>query len=752
MIQQYNNCSSIQPVALIITCTCIFCTGTHESSRVANLNQTLMKSKQTCTQLSEENDHLKLRERELIQKLGEIEKELTEKSKELAAVPSLSRTYPATPLRRGSHPTPSTPAGPLPGGTLVDSLQADNAKLKRDLECIHTNFQLTSQKSQQLKKEKSEMEQSMQELQTLFDKVAGEKDDFQLKFEKAKIAMVNKCGTQSEDREKIQTMSNTIAVLEEDLDKFQKQSIELQEKLQHELSRSLEFQDVIEKLDKQTEALKVDKSSLQLKLDDTLATLERIENDYTSLHSSTQSTSDARTRMGELKKMYTGQLDVLKREKNEIEQKLEAAAKCVDEAQDQISSLTKGKEPLEIKVSALEARNIALMRENKTLTRSSTSEASGLSLKYVELSEQSEDKESRIQELEADVLKLKAQIHDLEKTKSKLSREASRNWDLANKLQKALEMQETSNFELDEVRKQKAHQCTVLEGELDKMKIELTTVQSQKTALVDERTKVLNKMEELEQSNFELTTKLDGIEFDTESAKMSSSEAQEKISDLEDTLRSMKGMLLEKEAQLTSLKFTNEILEGENSTLLSQVTSLSEMVSSRNEKIESLQTQLSKYDLEMGEIAETIAELETVHGSCAQTKQMLDDKIDSLKDRLQEALDFNKEAEMKILSLKLDMKQIQECNNGLEVINTELQDKVQSQYTKIDDLNDLQEDSEKRIKKLELDVEMKSDSLRELLDRPVAQGLENVTFTKSKVKGILKSSSSALRPLQNLVD
>ena len=735
---------------------CIFSTGTHESSRVANLNQTLMKSKQTCTQLSEDNDHLKSRERELIQKLEEIEKELTEKSKELAAVPSLSLMYPTTPLRRGSHPTPSTPAGPLPGGTLVDSLQADNAKLRRDLECIHTNFQLTSQKSQLLKKEKREMEQSLQELQTLFDKVAGEKDNLQVKFEKAEVAMVSKCGTRSEDQEKIRTMSNTVTVLEEDLDKFQKQSIELQEKLQHELSRSLEFQDLIEKLDKQAETLKEDKSSLQLKLDDTLAKLERIEDDYTSLHSSTQSTSDASTRMGELKKMYTTQLDSLKREKNEIDQKLEAAAKCVDEAQDQISSLTKAKESLEIKVSALEARNIALMRENKTLTRSSTSEVSGLSLKYVELSEQSDDKDTRIQELEADVLKLKAQIHDLEKTKSKLSREASRNWDLANKLQKALEMQETTNFGLDEVRKQRAHQCTVLEGELDKMKIELTTVQSQKTVLMDERTKVLSEMEELEQSNFDLTTKLDGIEFDTESAKLSSSEAQEKISDLEDRSGLMKGMLLEKEAQLTSLNFTNEILEGENSTLLSQVTSLSEMVSSRNEKMESLQAQLSKYDLEMGEIAETIAELETAHGSCAKTKQMLDDKIDSLKHRLQEALDFNKEAETKILSLKLDMKQIQECNNGLEVINTELQDKVQSQYTKIDDLNDLQEESEKRIKKLELEVEMKSDSLRELLDRdrPVAQGLENVTFTKSKVKGILKSGNSVhvLRPLQNLVD
>ncbi len=718
-----------------------------------------MQSKQASTQLSEENEHFKSKERQLIQKLECTEKELAEKLNELALSKEsvlLPPTHPPTPLRRGSHHTLSTPARPLPEVTLVDSLQANNAKLKRDLECVQTNFQLTSHKSQQLKREKKEMEESLHELQTLFDKMAGENEDLKMKFDETRTNLANKHGNDSENSTKIQTMIKTVAILEEDLDKFQKQNIELQEKLQHELSRSLEFQDIIEKMDQQAKTVKEEKSSLQLKLYDSLANLVTVEEQYTALRDTTASASAVSTKIGGLKDLYAGQLDNLKQKKDDIEQKLEVAAKCVDEAQEKICSLTESKQSLEIKVSALEARNTALSRENKTLVASSTSEVGDLRLKYVELSEQSDDKNAIVHKLEADVLKLQSKIRDLEKIKSKLSHEASRNWTLANRCQKALEIQETINFELDKVRKQKTQECTTLENELAKITIELTTASSKVTVLEDEKVNSLRQIKDTEQINFELTTKLDSIEFETESAKLSSCETQEKVFDLEERLESVKGKKLEKEAQLTSLKFTNEILEGENSTLLSQVTSLSEMVASRNEKIESLQAQLTKYDSEMTEIAQTIAELETEHGSCTKEKQALEDKIDCLKNSLQEALDFKKKAETKILSLKLDVKQMQDCNSGLEVINVDLQDKIQAQYSKIDDLNDCQELAEKRIKKLQLEIEIKDDSLKEFLDSESSsnQRLENVTFTRGKKRGTASKtlSGTALQPIQNLVD
>lgn len=497
---------------------------------------------------------------------------------------------------------------------------------------------------------------------------------------------------------------------------------------------------------------------LEKQLEDAQAQLEKLEGDFVCLQQASGTASKISNEMAKLRQVHTSQIDSLKFERKEIEEKLAAAVKCIDEAQDQIRDLTEAKQSLEAKVSAIDARNIALSRENKALSSTSTNELSGLQLKYVELVDKSDEKDSQIHELEGRVKRLKAQVHDLEKTKSKLSRDSSRNWDLANKLQNALEAQEVCNLELEEAKKQKTHECTVLEKELQTVKMNLSTVQSQNTSLEDEKANFVKKFEEYEQCNFELTTKLEGIEFETESARLSSFEAQEKISDLEESISSLKSALFEKEAQLTSLKFTNELMEGENATLLSQVTSLSEMVTARNGKIDSLQAQLSKYDLEMGEIAETIAELETVHGSCAKVKQELEEKIEVLKHSLQEEFDRNKKGDMKILSLKLDIKQTQECNNCLEAINTELQEKIQAQFTKIDELQDLEEKSQKCIKELQLEIEMKSDSLRETLEKVrtlencgSTDRQENTTFRKAK--SVPKSSSgSALRPIQNLVD
>ena len=736
--------------------------GSHESSRLANLNQAMMQAKQACTQLTEENEHLKAREHDLSQKIEQLEKELSEKSNELAMCKDKEPTLlmcPATPIRRGSHHVPSTPAKPIPEETQLDTLQAENAKLKRDLECVQTNFQLTSQKSLQLKKEKKEMEVSLSELQSLFDKVAAERDGLQARLNEAKVALVNKLGLHREESEKMESMTSKVAVLEEELDKFQKQNIELQEKLQTELSHSLRYQDAVEKMDKQMNSLRQEKTLLETELEEAQTKLERLEGDLSCLQQSSQSVSEVSAKMVELRRVYASQIDSLKLERNEFERKLAAAIKDIEESQDQVRDMTETRQSLETKVSVLEARNAALFRENKALSNNPTNELSDLQSKYVELAETADEKDSRIHELEGKVKKLKAQVHDLEKTKSKLSRESSRHLELANKLQKALEMQETSNFELEEAKKQNVHENSTLEKELLKVKEEISAIQDQKASLEDEVVQLTKRFEEAEQRNFELTTKLDGIEFVTESARLSSSEAQEKISDLEESIDSLKAILLEKEAQLTSFKFTNELMEGENSTLLSQVTSLSEMVTARNGKIDSLQAQLSKYDIEMGEIAETIAQLETVHGSCAKVKQELEEKIESLKDGLQEEFENKKENETKILSLKLDIKQTQECNNCLEAVNAELQDKIQTQFTKIDELKDLQENSKKRVKELQLEVEIKSDSLREALEkiaeleRCLIKGQENTTSSKGKVKSIFKSSSgSALHPIQNLVD
>jgi len=660
-----------------------------------------MQAKQVCAQLTEENDHHKAREQELVQKLEQTEQEVTRLSNEFQASKesvSFRLTQSSTPIRRGSYHGHSTPAKPLPELTQMDSLKAENVKLKRDLECVQTNMQLTSQKTQQLKKDKKELEGSVLELQALLDKVSSENDSLQTSLDQSKVALVNKLGSQCEEKKATEALAEQVSALQGELHKLQKQNIELQGKLQTELTRSLEYQDTIERIDKKVQSLKADKASSQRTLEDTQDKLITLQSEYDDLQTSKQSSNHLSSKMCELKQYYSSQIEALKQERDENERKLSSLISSIDDAQVHASTLLEEKKALESKASALEAMNIALSRENKALTRGPTTQLSELQLKYVELSEQSEEKDLSIQELQSHVAKLEAEVSDLTKKQSNLTGEAKRYKKIANQVQKALEEQENVNFGLQEFKKQSTQVREKLDRQVQELSSELAAMQDQRVLLDD--------------------------------------------------------VLLEKEAMLSSSQFTINIMEGENSTLISQVSSLSEMMAARNSKIESLQLQISRYDMEMGEISETIADLEIVHGSCAETKQQLEAKIEKLQERMQEAEKYENESEKSILSLRLKVKEIQDCNNCLEEINSSLQSKVEEQFTKMDDLKDSQESSEKCIDKLKLDLAIKKDLLKEAQEKITS--LERLPLGTGENPGRAKlrkaTAGCALKPIQNIVD
>ena len=75
-----------------------------------------------------------------------------------------------TPEHSGGRRACTTPVKPLPEETQIDTLLHENGKLKQKLQCLQTNFQLTSSKSLQMK-ELRELEKT---LQTQHDRVLDE--------------------------------------------------------------------------------------------------------------------------------------------------------------------------------------------------------------------------------------------------------------------------------------------------------------------------------------------------------------------------------------------------------------------------------------------------------------------------------------------------------------------------------------------------------------------------------------------------
>ena len=707
------------------------------SSRVANLNQVLMQEKQTSAQLSEENERLKRNERELLAKYETLQQKYEQAvaREHHSERDRQQKQQMPTPMRTPLRPM-TTPGRPIPQETELDALQIENAKLKQDLECLHTNFQLTSQKSAQMKKDAKEMEKSLADLQAVCDQLLTEKEDMELRHKEAMVALQNSTGSQLNDQERNAKLAKEVEDLQTRLETLQHQNLDLQCKLKAEIAQSQDSKDVIGKLDAQIKALRKEKKNLEDNLSSALARLQNAEEELVSSQQSSAMQSEIQRQSSEAIIAHKRKFTLLKDENQELREQLEKASHSIDAHQSQIHSLKESVKLLESKLASTEAQKELLNTERKLQSHLPT-EIQDLQNKLASLSEEHEALAAANKGLKEAHTQSESHVQELTKANAKLQREANHNWELSKKLQKELEKQESRSLESKEGLKEKEQQCSKMAREIEDLKLELSRVTNAKTMYEVEVGKLVSKLEDLEQCNFELSTKLSSTQNETTSAKHSQSEMQSRVEELERMLRDAEGSLLEKDSQIVELHCTSELLEGESGALLSQVTSLSEMVASRNSKIEALQSQVAQYESDSREIMMKMCELEADHDRYVETQQASQQEIDSLKKALESAQNYEMEAKNTILSLKLEVKQLQEYNSSLETVNSDLQDKIKAEMAKNEQLHSTWENTEKNLHNLEQELKLKSASLRAAQD--------DVDFVK-------KSSEDAAASLTTEVD
>ena len=707
------------------------------SSRVANLNQVLMQEKQTSAQLSEENERLKRNERELLAKYETLQQKYEQAvtREHHSERDRQQKQQMPTPMRTPLRPM-TTPGRPIPQETELDALQIENAKLKQDLECLHTNFQLTSQKSAQMKKDAKEMEKSLADLQAVCDQLLTEKEDMELRHKEAMVALQNSTGSQLNDQERNAKLAKEVEDLQTRLETLQHQNLDLQCKLKAEIAQSQDSKDVIGKLDAQIKALRKEKKNLEDNLSSALARLQNAEEELVSSQQSSAMQSEIQRQSSEAIIAHKRKFTLLKDENQELREQLEKASHSIDAHQSQIHSLKESVKLLESKLASTEAQKELLSTERKLQSHLPT-EIQDLQNKLASLSEEHEALAAANKGLKEAHTQSESHVQELTKANAKLQREANHNWELSKKLQKELEKQESRSLESKEGLKEKEQQCSKMAREIEDLKLELSRVTNAKTMYEVEVGKLVSKLEDLEQCNFELSTKLSSTQNETTSAKHSQSEMQSRVEELERMLRDAEGSLLEKDSQIAELHCTSELLEGESGALLSQVTSLSEMVASRNSKIEALQSQVAQYESDSREIMMKMCELEADHDRYVETQQASQQEIDSLKKALESAQNYEMEAKNTILSLKLEVKQLQEYNSSLETVNSDLQDKIKAEMAKNEQLHSTWENTEKNLHNLEQELKLKSASLRAAQD--------DVDFVK-------KSSEDAAASLTTEVD
>lgn len=713
------------------------------SSRVANLNQALMQEKQACSRLSEENEVLKRNEHELLAKYETLQHKFDEVVARgdrpcKSCLEKSQHQRLLTPVKTPSRPW-STPGRPFPQETELDALQIENAKLKQELECLHTNFQLASQKSAQFKKETKEMELSTAELQAAYDQILAEKEELELKQEEAKVALANSTSSQVNDRKRNVRLGKEVQDLQANLETLQHQNLELQEKLKTEIAQSLDSQGVIEKLNAQIKHLKEDKGRVETDLSGALKRLQHIQDELVSSQHSNELQSEIKRQSSEAITAHKRKVAHLKDENEDLRDQLEKAGHLIDEQQSQIHSLKESIKLLQSKVAGAEARNELLTTQREQQSCLPT-EIEDLQKKLANLSEEHEALLATKKELQEAQTQSETHIKEMAKANSKLSREASHNWELAKKLQKELERQESCSLTTKEGLQKKEQLCSKMIVEVEDLKLELSSATNAKTMYEVEVSKLMSKLEELEQCNFELSTKLSDAQDEANTASHFQSETQSKLEELERKLGAAESSLLEKDPLIAELQCTNELLQEESGTLLSQVTSLSEMVASRNAKIEALHSQIADHESDSREIMIKICELESDHDRYIQTQQALQEEIDWLKEALESANSSKKEMENTILSLKLEVKQLQEYNCSLETVNCGLQEKIKGEMAKNEELDSTCQNMGRNLYDLERELKLKSASLK--------AALNDIDFIKSSSEDATTSLKTEVNALE----
>ena len=661
------------------------------SSRVANLNQALTHVKQTCSQLTDENDLLKDKQREFLNKIETLEHEKDTLVKKLSTLSEINRQrenitrVSGTPSKVGGARAVTTPIKLLPEETRLDTLVHENSKLKQDLQCIQTNFQITCTKSSQMKKEMKELEQAMNELQTQYDRTLNEKENIERKFDEARATSASQKGAKQMANEKNEQLGKEIASLEGQMESLQRQNLELQTKLRKELQQSLESQDTIESLEVRIKTLTAEKVHADSELEQSQAELQEVQEELATLHGVHTQHSTLEQQAAEAVAGYKRKVVTLKTEKLELKAQLEQAGKSLDDAETKLQELQEKEASLLSKLASLEAKNATLHTQTKEQAHL-PNEMQALHTKLAELSDQLEEVNTEKLSLEEAKEKVNGQVQELSKANKKLSRETKCNWDLVNKLQKELEKMETATLEAGEKNKEKERALTKLVSEIDDLKLKLSSTETQKSMYEAEVDRLLKKLEELETSNFEISTKLNDVESESNSAKLTKSEREARVLELESRLQLLEGALLERDSITSDLKCAGELMECENATLVSQVTSLSEMVTARNSKVDSLHSQLSMYESETRDIVEKVTELETSHGQCTIIRHDLEDEIDTLKESLEAAKSKERETENTILTLKLKVMELQESNSGLDAIITRIQEDTKSKVAQSDEI------------------------------------------------------------------
>lgn len=593
----------------------------------------------------------------------------------------------------------------------LEDLKAENQKLKKDYEFFYSNYNTVCEKSKSYKEIMAESKREVEDLQNMLDIVNNQKEILEQQVEQLKVTIDCRQQCELNEQESKEQLEQLKQQMHQTSEQLNEKSVQLQQsnqlikELKLELQAAhkknttdlpdvqqlyqemLQLQDELESARSQAKSAR-EKVSILTEENSTLLACKRELNDDNDVLRNQVNCLE--TDFAELHKKFT--------DLTNVHDELVESCEKVSEAED-VPCETPRK-PLAV-VEELHGRLKSVDKENKVLKHENMSVTSSRDLLQLQL-------KSARQMIE----KLKGELGHIESTSSDIE---------SDRL--------ASDATLKSTQKELQHHKDVLckkQAEIDAFTTQSASLECRVNDAESQLEQLLKKNEDLEKDNFELTYSLSASQEKLTAAQHVNVDLSGKMEKLEKKYAMVKKELSEKEDLVKELILSNDLMESENTSLLSQINSLAQTIRQKTNYLFTAQDKLNAQKVTAAEAEKVIAMLDQTLMDAQQAKESTEDQVKQLKAslhstketlalskadnfQLQEELE-NKQAKVKII--ENDMSFLQEqLNKALKDVNVLAKQKAELEIQ----VNCTMQAQDKEVKSLQRKLEDKDCESRRLL-------------------------------------
>ena len=501
----------------------------------------------------------------------------------------------------------------------LEDLKAENQKLKKDYEFFYSNYNAVCEKSKSYKEIMAESKREVDDLQTMLDVVSNDKEVLEQKVEELKM----KLDSQEQDKvdgEKVKELQLTNEKLQQQLhhlrEELREEKVQLQQSNQLVEELKLELQAAHKKdTTDQPDVQQLYQEMLQLQdeLESARSEAKTIGEKATDLAKENSTLFACKEELSNDNEILRNQVKSLELDFAELNKKFSALTDVHDELVESFEKVSEGEEsPLETPrkpltvVEELHGKLKSVGKENKVLKHENLSVTSSRDLLQLQL-------KGAKQMIE----KLKKELGHIETTSSDIESDMLASDATLKTTQKELQFHKDALFK-------KQIEFDVLSTQSSSLQCKIEDAETQLEQL-------LKKNEDLEKENFELTYSLSESQEQFNGAQGVNNELSLKLEKLEKKHVVLKKELSEKENLVKELILSNDLMESENTSLLSQINSLTQTIKQKTNCLFTAQDKLNAQKITTAEVENMVAMLDQTLLDAQQAKESSECQVKQLQ-------------------------------------------------------------------------------------------------------------------------